>query len=101
MTTTVTAETIARDIALVSAVLTEHGIVPDSLTYLDGRTSVEITAAEADRLAGPLSLDAPGRLTDSLSWRRGSVGGVKVNVRHPRPATHSCTVADCTHGAHS
>ena len=101
MTTTVTAETIARDIALVCAVLTEHGIVPDSLTYIRARVTVEVTAAEAGRLADPLSLGEPEVFTGGTIWRRGNVGGVNVSVRHPRPATHSCAAADCTHGTDS
>ena len=102
MTATVTAETIARDIALVLAALTEHGIVPDSLTYISERITVEVTAAEAGRLADPLSLGEPeGFATYGFSWRRGTVGGVNVSVRHPRPVTHFCAVADCTHGADS
>ena len=101
MTTTVTAETIARDIALVCAVLTEHDVTPTTLTYISEHITVEVTAAEAGRLADPLSLEEPDAFTAGLLWLRGSVCGVKVSVHYPRPATHSCAVADCTHGADS
>ena len=100
MTTTVTAETIVRDIALVCAVLTEHDVTPTTLTYISEHITVGVTAAEAGRLAHLWSLE-PNVATSGLLWLRGSVCGVKVSVHYPRPATHSCAVADCTHGAHS
>ena len=102
MTATVTAETIARDVALVLAVLGKHDVTPGSLTYIRGRITVEVPDVDAaNRLTRSLSLEPEGFATYGFSWRRGTVGGVNVSVRHPRPVTHFCAVADCTHGADS